>query len=171
MSQVGVRSSEPFPAELCQTMLIRLTIEIIVCCDRTKTYQGEKIESPYFLKHEGSQSSPGGHRTTWDQAFPKSLSMDTLPPYNDAFASDSWGTLNTGQHTEALVPGSHDDAVAADTTFNLNNNLDPNPVQPVVLGASSGQNSDIGQGNAPFYAGFQTAELTAPEPGADIVGV
>ncbi|MCJ1465882.1 hypothetical protein MMC07_004501 [Pseudocyphellaria aurata] len=146
------------------------------CCDQKIKYKGIRITSPYYMKKEGA-SPTGGHSVEWDEAFPDFLSMNTLPPDSKPFVSESWGTLNTGRQTEAFVPGSNVD-VATHTAFNLNNNFGPNPVQPVVLGASFGQDPDFeqgtrqgtGQGNA-LYADFLTAELTAPEPGAGIFGV
>ncbi|MCJ1269050.1 hypothetical protein MMC22_008938 [Lobaria immixta] len=158
----------------------------VACCDKNKIYNGEILPNPYAIKGEGSTMTEGGHYTTWEKAFPTTLkslkdsktSMDTAPPYHDAFIYDSssptqqlqpsWDGINTGQQMEALADPSNTNIATAGSTLNLNNFLPLNPVvQPVVpeLNLFAQNPNDIEAGNAPFLANnIQSPEFPAFEP-------
>ncbi|MCJ1423024.1 hypothetical protein MMC29_000905 [Sticta canariensis] len=156
--------------------------EQIACCDRNEIYKGSVIPSPYFIKNEGSSQTDGSHSTSWDDAFPSALkslkeskySMYSLPPYNDAFAFDSfspqrlptsWDNVKLNQQTEPLANFNNVNVASTGSILNLDDLLALNSgAQPVIPENFYEQNNDVGEGSTHLFASTISSELTALEP-------
>lgn len=163
---------------------------VVVYCDKTKKYGGDPLPSPYFIKHEGSTMSLGGHNTSWEDAFPVTLkslkapksSMGAPQAYDGALAYDGtssdeqvqpdWDDIKIGQHTEARLASADGDVDMVRSTLDLDESLPPDIVtQPLVPEDTFGQSLSDAVNNAPSSASLETPGFTAREPEREVVRV